>query len=380
MKRTKRILIVATSDIHLQVFHLPYFSMLKSQGYDIDAAVEIRGDGRLPGIDKLYNLPFKRTLFTFKLLKAYTALKRIIDAGEYDLIHCHTPIPAALTRLAARAARAKGTIVMYTAHGFHFYKGAPWTYWMTYYPAEKYFSRMTDAIVTINQEDFNVAKSKFHAGQTFHIHGIGVDTSRFEPIEAERCAELAEDIGLPAGAFKLIYVANFITRKNHRFIVECLSMLKKQIPDLHVLFAGSGILMGEMQQLVRTKGLVGTVHFLGFRNDINRLLAISDVCISASRQEGLGLALAEAMVCGVPVVATADRGHKELIQHGKNGFLYDQGSKDEFIGAILKLYKNPALASAFSASGVTQIRKFSISHSLESMNNIYNKFLTGSAI
>ncbi|WAC40201.1 glycosyltransferase family 4 protein [Pedobacter sp. SL55] len=371
----KRILVVATSDIHLQVFHLPYFEMLKSQGHHLDAAVEVRGNGQVAGIEKLYNLPFKRTLFTTKLLVAYKQLKQIINEGNYDIIHCHTPIPAALTRLAAKQARAKGTVVMYTAHGFHFYKGAPVSYWLTYYLAEKYLSRFTDAIVTINQEDYQLAKTKFKANHTFYIPGIGVDTNRFKPVDNADKQLLRQQLGLPEDAFTLFYAANFIHRKNHRFVIESLVALKERIPNLKLLLAGSGKLLIEMQELATVLCLQDTVHFLGFRSDINELLAIADVSISASRQEGLGLALAEAMINGVPVVATVDRGHKELIVHGENGFLYGQGNQQEFIAAIMKLYQSDELSKTFANRALVHIQKFFIENSLREMNKIYSKFL-----
>jgi glycosyltransferase EpsD len=375
MEKPKRILIVATSDIHLQVFHLPYFAVLKTKGYELHAAVEVRGNGEVAGIDQLFNLPFKRTLFTAQLFTAYRELKQIIDEGNYELIHCHTPIPAALTRLAARRTRNKGTKVMYTAHGFHFYKGAPFSYWATYYPAEKYLSQFTDAIVTINQEDYEIAKAKFSAGQTFYIPGIGVDTQRFKSIDAVDREQIKSALGLPKDSLVLFYAANFIYRKNHQFIIECLSDIKKEIPHLKVLFAGSGILLPAMQELVQKLGLEDTVHFLGFRKDVNELLAVTDISISASRQEGLGLALAEAMINKVPVVATVDRGHKELITNGVNGFLFPQGDKQAFKESVVKLFHDQALANEFSNRSAEHIKKFFIENSLAEMEKIYDKFL-----
>jgi len=373
---SKRILIVATSDIHLQVFHLPYIKLLQEKGYQVDAAVEIRGNGQVAGINHLYNLPFKRTLFTAKLIKAYLGLKEIINNGNYDVIHCHTPIPAALTRLAAKQARIKGTKVLYTAHGFHFYKGAPLSYWLTYYPIEKWLSRYTDAIVTINKEDYDVVKTKFKRTVAYHINGIGVDLSRFKSLANTDKDQIKHSVGLPENAFTLLYAANFITRKNHQFIINCLPELKKEIPALKVLFAGSGILIDKMKKQVKILGLEDTVHFMGFYKDINRLLAITDVAISASKQEGLGLALAEAMICNVPVVATKDRGHNELIKHGESGLLFTQNSKKEFIKNIVMLYNNPQQAMMLSSCATKEINKFSIANSLTAMNTIYDKYLS----
>jgi glycosyltransferase EpsD len=373
---SKKVLIVATSDIHLQVFHLPYLKMLKDKGYMVDVAVEVRGNGKVPFADHLFNLPFKRTLFSFRLLEAYRRLEKIIREGDYALVHCHTPIPSAMTRFAAGNARKKGTVVLYTAHGFHFFKGAPLSYWLTYYLAEKYLSRKTDAIITINKEDYDLASKKFYAGRTHYIKGIGVDTSKFRKVEPVSKESFKREMGYEPNSFILLYAANFIDRKNHQFVLRALVGLKDLIPEVKILFAGSGARMQKMIDFTTKHGLHAYVDFLGFRKDMDRLLAIADVSISSSKQEGLGLALAEAMVCGVPVIASEDRGHKELIVHNETGFLFEQENEQAFIDSVFKLYQNRDLSGKFVENGVQKIRQFSIENSLASMDEIYDMYLT----
>lgn len=373
---SKKVLIVATSDIHLQVFHLPYLKMLKDKGYVVDVAVEVRGNGKVPFADHLFNLPFKRTLFSFRLLEAYRRLEKIIREGDYALVHCHTPIPSAMTRFAAGHARKKGTVVLYTAHGFHFFKGAPLSYWLTYYLAEKYLSGKTDAIITINKEDYDLASKKFYAGRTHYIKGIGVDTSKFRKIETVSKENFKQEMGYEPNSFILLYAANFIDRKNHQFVLRALVVLKDLIPEIKILFAGSGARMQKMIDFTTKHGLHAYVDFLGFRKDMDRLLAIADVSISSSKQEGLGLALAEAMVCGVPVIASEDRGHKELIVHNETGFLFEQENEQAFIDSVFKLYQNRELSGKFVENGVQKIRQFSIENSLASMDEIYDMYLT----
>lgn len=368
---TKKVLVVATSDIHLQVFHLPYFEMLKGMGCTIDIAVEIRGNGIVPFTDKLYNLPFKRTLFSAKLLSAYRGLQTVIDRGNYDLIHCHTPIPAAITRLAARRARKKGTKVMYTAHGFHFYKGGPLLSWLTFYPAEKLFSKLTDVLITINKEDYEIARNRFYATETYYMKGIGVST-KFKPENRALKEQCKVSMGYAADNFILFYAANFIKRKNHIFILNALVRLKDVIPNVKVLFAGQGILLSEMKDFVKNNKLEAFVDFLGFRNDVDKLLELTDISISASKHEGLGLALAEAMFSGVPVVASVDRGHKEMIDSGINGFLFEQGSQQEFVDCIVKIYHDKSLAQQFIDRSKDKVQQFSIKNSLEFMKKIYH--------
>lgn len=179
----KKVLFVATVvKTHIMEFHIPYLKMFKEMGWETAVAArndyENPADCVIPYCDTYYNIPFERNPLKPGNLKAYKELKHIIDEGEYDIIHCHTPVGAMLTRLAAKQARKKGTKVFYTAHGFHFYKGAPAINWILYYPVEKWLSRYTDVLITINKEDFERAKT-FRAGKVCYVPGVGIDLKKF---------------------------------------------------------------------------------------------------------------------------------------------------------------------------------------------------------
>jgi glycosyltransferase EpsD len=313
-----KVLYTATSDIHLATFHLPYFKWLKDQGCEVHLAFENRADIAFHDADQVFHLPFPRSPMAVQNIRTYKALKRIIQDGNYQLIHCHTPMPGVLTRLAAIGARRKGTKVLYTAHGFHFFKGAPWKYWLTFFPVEYVLSFITDAIITMNTEDYNHALNLLHPAEVHRIMSIGIDTHRFQPVSEEKRTEVRRMFGYNDGHFLILYTAEFIHRKNHRFIIEALPDLVRKIPSARLLLAGKGILFDEMMGLVRNLKMEEYVHFLGFRTDLAPLAASVNLGISSSRQEGLPLGLAEQMMCGVPVVATVERGHKELVIPGKN--------------------------------------------------------------
>jgi len=176
----KRILFCATIDEHFTSFHLPYLKWFKEQGWEVHVAAA--GYLEIPYVDKKYHIPIERSPFKTKNIKAFKELKEIINLNDYDIIHCHTPMGGVLTRLAAKKARENGTKVVYTAHGFHFCKGAPFINWFIYYPIEKTLAYITDCLLTINEEDFTLAKNQFKAKQIVHVHGVGVDTERFAPI------------------------------------------------------------------------------------------------------------------------------------------------------------------------------------------------------
>nr|WP_256439410.1 glycosyltransferase [Pedobacter sp. SYSU D00823] len=207
------------------------------------------------------------------------------------------------------------------------------------------------------------------------MRGIGIDTSRFDHTELGDKAPLKRSAGYSPDSFILLYAANFIKRKNHIFVLKALLELRNFIPTVKVLFAGSGVLLQDMKDFVAKHGLSDHVEFLGFRKDIDQLLAITDLSISASKHEGLGLALAEAMFCRIPVVATEDRGHKEMIEHNVNGFLFEQENIQQFINYVSKLYIDRNLARTFGDRSAEKMKLFSIENSLAFMDQVYGEYL-----
>lgn len=202
----RRVLFTATVDSHIINFHIPYLRWFKERGYEVHVAS--KGDVNIPFVDVKYNIPFERSPFKSVNYKAYKELKEIIDRNSYELIHCHTPVGGVLTRLAAKNARTKGTKVLYTAHGFHFYKGAPLINWLLYYPVEKWLSRYTDCLITINEEDYRRAKKgNFKAKSIKFVNGVGIDLNEFTPQTKEKKKQLRKKYGYSDDDFILMYAA-----------------------------------------------------------------------------------------------------------------------------------------------------------------------------
>lgn len=374
--KRRKILYVATSDIHLKTFHLPYLNWLSETDYIVEIAAEQRGGLSIDCVDRAHWMPFPRKLVSIQNIKTYRRLKDLIDAGDYDLIHCHTPIPSALTRLAARRWRKRGRQLLYTAHGFHFYRGAPLKNWLFYYPIEWILSAFTDTIITINKDDFGYIDGRMWHDRSFMIRGIGVQTERFKPVTIEDRHNLREELGFAENDFILLYVAEFIPRKNHQFLIDALPELHRKIPNVKLLFAGRGDLLEKCEAQVASQNLGDAVHFLGFRSDIPKLAAIADVAVSSSRHEGLGLALVEQMLCQTPCVASEDRGHREFVINGETGFLFPQGDTKAFQERVLEMFNNPDLRSRLGRSARDCALEFSIDKSLEAMKSIYLSHLT----
>ena len=370
----KKVLFTASIAKHILRFHLPYLRWFQEQGYETHVACG--GEEAIPYVDIKHSIPFVRSPFHSGHWAAYRELKALLERKDYAMVHCHTPMASVVTRLAAKGSRMKGTKILYTAHGFHFYKGSPFHNWLTYYPVELALANYADAIITINEEDFQTIKSKGNKNtKVFKIPGVGVDQKRFFPVSKEEKFSLRQKNGFKEEDFILVYAAEFIPRKNHSFIISAAKRLAVEIPSLKILFAGRGELKEDIEQHVKVLGLGEIINFLGFREDIDEVFKFSDLGISSSKQEGLGLNLVEEMMCGLPIVATEDRGHKEIVDYGANGYLFHQGDMKEFILIIKKLYENEDLRKSMGQEAIEKAKKFELSNSLKEMEKIYRQFL-----
>lgn len=333
-----RILYVTTISLTMNSFFKPHIEMLVGEGHHVDIACN---DRDLP-LDELYEklgcrsyrIAFSRSPLSPDNLKAFGQLKAVIENGNYDIVHCHTPNASVITRLVCRKFRKQnGLKVFYTAHGFHFYKGAPKLNWMVFYPIEKFCSSFTDKLITINKEDYQLAKSKFHAGEVHYVPGVGIDLSRFENVEVDRAAKRRE-IGVPEDAFLLLSVGELNENKNHQVIVRALAQLNDK--NIHYAIAGVGEKREYLMELAEELGVSTQLHLLGYRKDIPELNRTADVFCFPSLREGLAVSVIEAMKCGLPVVCSRIRGNTDLISQN-GGILFDPHYADDCRHAIMQI-------------------------------------------
>lgn len=372
----KKVLYVATVDIHIKSFHLPYLKMLKEHGYEVHVATN--GDEQFPYCDVKHKISIERSPFKLNNVKAIKQLKKIIDEEKFEIIHCHTPMGSVVTRLAAKEARKKyGTRVIYTAHGFHFYKGAPIINWLLFYPVEKYLAKFTDTLITINKEDFELAKKKFsnRCRDIQYIPGVGIDTKKFDfDFSDDDKKRLRESLGLKEDDFVLIFPARLDKNKNQSFLINAMSELVSKDDKFHLLLPGVDELDGYYQSLVNEKGLNNNVHFLGFRNDIPQLMKISDLAVSSSLREGLPVNIIESFMAGLPVVALNCRGMTDLIEDGENGYIIDLHNDYKllnFVEKILYLENNAEKYQSVKGSNYKKSEQFSLKNIEERMQKIF---------
>lgn len=369
----KKVLYVATVDIHIKSFHLPYLKLLHDNGYEVHVATN--GDEFFPFCDVKHQICIERSPFKLSNLKAIKQLKQIIENERFDIVHCHTPMGAVVTRLAAKEARKKyGTRVIYTAHGFHFYKGAPILNWLLFYPIEKYLAKYTDTLITINKEDFNLAKAKFskRCRDIQYVPGVGIDINKFNiKIQEKEKSKLIKELGIKEKDCILTCVARLDKNKHQDFLINMMEILCKEHDDIHLLLVGPDELNGFYQEMVKNKGLTKYVHFLGRREDVPEILSITSIVVSSSLREGLPVNIIESFAAGKPVVALNCRGMKDLASNGINGFIIENNSVEDFSKGILKICMNNDLKNKMESNNLLKASEYDISIILNYLNKIY---------
>lgn len=334
---TPKILFVANvTKEHILKFHIPTIRLLVEQGWKVDVACG--GDEEIPYCNRHIILPIDRSPFKGNIFKGIRMLKKEIAANDYDIVYCHTEVGGIVGRLAARSFRKKGVKVVKLDHGFYFYKGASWLTWAIHFPVDKLLSKITDTFITINKEDYELARKRFGYCKNYIIDGIGIDPSRF--VIENRVAireKYRKDLNIPQHAIVLIYVAELIKNKNQTFLIDALKEVLDKYKDIYLVLAGPDHTDKEFERYASSIGVHANIRFLGWRSDIKNLYAMSDICTASSIREGFGLNLVEAMYCGVPVIATNNRGHATIIRDGENGYLVGQNDVETFANRILTL-------------------------------------------
>lgn len=323
--RKKQALCIASVASNLDNFNRSNTEILLELGYEVTLAANFQSDEDINSKEKtdafakemraqgvhIVHIDFSRSLKKIGMqIKSARQVRKLLKR-KFDLIHCHSPICAAIVRAEAETYRIKyGTKVFYTAHGFHFYNGAPWINWLFFYPAEKMLSRFTDVLITLNREDCQRARKKFYAGKTVYIPGVGISIEKFRKSGAG-AEDKRRELGLKKDDIMLLSVGELSIRKNHNAVMEALKRLNDN--RLHYFIAGIGKLEDAYKKNAEQPGLRGHIHLLGYRTDIAQLCQAADLYIFPSIQEGLPVALMEAIACKTPVVCSGIRGNTDLV-------------------------------------------------------------------
>lgn len=372
----KKVLFVATVvKTHMMQFHIPYLKMFQEMGWETAVAskndYENPADCQIPYCDTYYDIPFERLPWKPRNVQAYQMLKKIIDEGNYDIIHCHTPVGAMIARLAALSARQKGTKVIYTAHGFHFFKGAPLLNWLLFYPAEWLLAPVTDVLITINKEDHARALKQLRAKRIEYVPGVGINTAKFRNLVIDRDAK-RQSLGYSEKDFLLLTVAEMTANKNHITILKALSLLKdkEEFQNMHYLICGRGEMWASLEESAKELGIDRHVNFLGYRTDAPELYKASDLFLFVTLREGLSVALMEAMSSGMPIVCAKIRGNTDLVDGNVSG-IFSENSPEAVAEHILQLYRDSEKRKALGQAASEKALLFDENNVLQQVKDIY---------
>ncbi len=352
-------------------FFKAFIRQLLDDGHTVDIATNEK-DSKVSACYRewgctVYQIDTSRSPFDMGNVKAIRQIRQLAAKGKYDIVHCHTPIAAMCTRLACRKVRKTGTKVIYTAHGFHFYKGAPLKNWLMYYPAEKICAHFTDVLITINKEDYALAQQKMKAKRVAYVPGVGIDLSKFGQATVDKATKRKE-LGVPPDATLLLSVGELNTNKNHETVIRAISDL-----DVYYMIAGEGDLKGHLQSVINELGLTERVKLLGYRIDMTDLYRAADICVFPSFREGLGMAAIEGMACGLPLVAADNRGTRDYCCHGVNGLVCEPSDISAFADAIKCLSADSCLRLKMAEANTEAVKRFDVIQVNKQMDRLYQR-------
>lgn len=365
-----KILYVTALNETINAFLVPHILKLVDDGNIVECACKINRniDDRLSSkCIKHYNIEFSRNPLNINYHKVINEIRQIQIKNNYDIVHVHTPIAAFLTRFALRNFKVK---IIYTAHGFHFFKGSPVKNWILYFQLEKLAAKWTDRLVTINEEDYSIA-SKFNLrknGEVFFMHGVGIDSKDYE-MEKFDHVSYRESLGLKKDDFIILVIADLNKNKNHIQLLKAVKILNNIYPKLKVICAGDGPLKNKLIKKVKEFNLENNVIFLGFRSDIKELINISNIIGLFSKREGLPKCLMESLVCGKPILVNNIRGSRDFVINNEIGEIVEV---DDFIETAKKI--EYMMKKDYNPVNIRKsIEKYNINYVLEEVKKI-NKF------
>jgi glycosyltransferase involved in cell wall biosynthesis len=370
-----RLLHVATVPITLETFFMPFALFFQKKGWVVDAAAAglSRTSKCAQAFNHCYDIPFSRNPIRNNIPSLTRTIRNMVHEQKYDIVHVHTPNAAFIVRLALR--KSSKPKIVYTAHGFHYDKQRPFT--IVYWWLEKIAAPWTDKLITVNQEDFQMAKTGLgldHSQLTLVPSAIGIDLDVFNRrnFSPATCSSIRNCLGLPNAAVVFLKIAEFIPRKRHSDAINAFASAR--LPNSYLVLAGSGPLEESMKSLAKQLGVADQVKFLGFRQDIPNLIVASDVVMLVSEREGLPRSIMEAMALETPVIGTTAKGTRELI--GNSGMTVPVGNVQAIARAMQQMGADAELRKRHSSEAKAKIQQYSLSSVLSAHEKIYSE-LTG---
>lgn len=393
---SKKVLLVTTVSGFIPQFEMNNVRILQNMGYEVHYATNYnipaygKDNHRLDGTDIIqHQIDFVRSPFKPANIKVYLQLLNLMRREKFDLVHCHTPMGGVMTRLAAHQTHTSP--VIYTAHGFHFFKGASWINWIFYYPVERFLSRYTDQQICINQEDYQRAKTDFHAKHVDYVPGVGIDLNKIYKLDQLSIKSKKQELGFPLDKLIFLSSGELIKRKNHESVIRAIAKIKKQymnnnhtLPEFYYAICGQGELEEYLHTLIQSLDVSDMVSLLGYREDMLSVYQTADVFMFPSYQEGLPISLLEAMTCGLPIICSDIRGNQDLmgepisisgdLKTCRGGIMvHGADNIDAYAEAIIRIQDTQYDLSLLGQENILIAPNFSIENVSQKMERIYKR-------
>lgn len=379
---SKKALIIAGTASMISQFNMLNIEVLQNKGYEVEIACDFFNGNNIDENEKrrfkeeltnksikIYQIDFTRNVLNiFGHIKALKQIEELRNKQYYDIVHCHMPISAFLTKLAFKKERKKGTKIIYTAHGFHFFKGAPLINWILYYPLEKISSRWLDTLILINKEDHELAKMKMHTKNIYLTPSIGVDIDRFSKCKIDK-EEMLSEWNIPKDSFVLLSVGELDDNKNQSIVIDAINRINNK--KVYYLLVGLGGNTNKIENLIKNSKLSNNIKILGYRKDIERIYKTSDCLIHVPLREGLGMAPLEAMASGLPLITAKVGGIKDYTKENISGCCVNPKSIDEISNAILKMYEDKDFRNVCSKNNIETVKFYGKNNVKKLLEEIY---------
>lgn len=372
MFTNKKVMMIATTDNMIWQFLLPHIKHLQENGNIVEVVCAKTGFWFDELKEKhnliVHEINFARNPLKLSNFKAYKKLKQLQKERNFDLIYCQQPVGGLMGRLLGKKFKIP---VIYTAHGFHFFNGCSFRNKLIYKNVEKWLSKYTDILITINEEDYQNAL-KMKAKKVFKINGIGIDENKFNIEKIDKLA-FRKELGLGESDKIVLTVSELNENKNYITMLKSIKELVKKDNTIKFVSCGTGVWKDKIADFAKELGIEDNCVFLGYRKDIGKIMQISDIFLHASFREGLTLSVMEAMSFGLPCVVSNVRGNRDLIADGKGGFVVEPEDYLTFAEKIEILIKNHDMYKNFGDFNKVESKKYLVSEVKKQLEKIYDE-------
>lgn len=373
-----KVLYIYTVPVSLNAFFVPIARHFQAKGWQMDAMAQgiSQHSPCVAAFDRVWEVAlFRNPLDPRNMLHAPKQIRNAWMQQEYDIVNVSTPVAAFVTRYALRDFIQKGKLkLIYTAQGFHFYRGGSPVKNNLFRQLETIVGPWTDYLVVVNREDEAAAKQIVPPERVRYIPGTGVNLERFDPetISETSVMKVRQELNLAPDTPLFLSVAELIPRKRHRDLLQAFARLEGT--EAHLALAGMGQLLEQMQKLASDLGIGDRVHFLGYRQDIPTLMRASVATVLASEQEGLPNCVMESICLEVPAIGTDIRGTRDLLEGGR-GLLFKVGDVEGLAQALSWVLKHPAEAKSIGKQGREEMKAYELKHILNQYEVLYAEAL-----